>query len=138
MVGVGVAEGNAADQLAVFGQAEIIPDEAWVGGQRRLGDAIHTEAARREHETVDEQPAVHAAVEAQCFLRRQQRHVGRAEETEVLQHLFHGAQLVFARHADRFVELHTTNLAAFLVDAGVLGWKGKIRFGRIARRRVRP
>src|SRR3990172_1943738 len=87
MLGIGVTEGNAEDQLAVRRQTEAATDQVRIRSQGGLGDRVHAKILCREHEVGDIQPAVQRAVNTEFLFGGDQRYVRRVEKAEVLQPL---------------------------------------------------
>src|SRR5882762_5552151 len=132
MFGIGVSEGNTADQLAVRRQTEAAADQVRIRSQGGLRDRIHAEILCREHEVGDVQSAIHRAVNAEFLFGGDQRHMRRVEKTEILQPLPLRPLPVLSADAQRLVELHPADLAPFTVDAFVAQREREIRFWRMA------
>src|SRR5579859_1748295 len=132
-----ITEGNAADEFALRRQAEISTDEIRIGSERRLGNRRHTNILRRQHEIRDIQSAIHRAIDAEFFLRGNQRNMGRAEKTEILQRLPRGRGLVLAADAQCLIELYAADLAPLSIDALVAQRKREVGFRGCAVGRMR-
>jgi len=104
MRGVGIAEGDAANDPQLVGEPEMRAQEGRVIRECSLGDARDAERLRGEHEVSHIGAAIDRAIGAERLVGRDQRHMRRAEEAEILARLAGIGRLVAPRDADRVVK----------------------------------
>jgi hypothetical protein len=92
-----------------------------------LRNGGHAQTACGQKEVRHETAAVHGAVNAQGGVRRDDGHMGRAKETEVLLRLLCRGLSIATRNAHAFIQLQCAVQPALAVDAPVFGRPGEIR-----------
>ena len=83
---------------------------------------MHPEARGREHEVRDPCAAVGGPVESERFVVRNERHVRRTEEAEVLASLLCGGRTITASDSDGVVELKPAFATPGQRSSQLLAW----------------
>jgi len=120
------AERNSAYELSVVAKIEVLPDRRRLGSECRLRDCVYPQRPGSVHEVADVSTAVHRTVNAQRFVRRDDCHMWRTEEPEVLEHLPAIRRLVSALDAECVVELEAALLPPLVVDTPVFAGKREV------------
>src|SRR5690606_14834289 len=116
MASIGEAERDAADHPSVVRNTKMGADERRIAGEGALCHRGDAERLRRQHEVGDIPAAVDRSVNVERLVSRDDRDVGRPEQSEILQRLFFGSLAVPLQDAKLPVELEAAFLAALSVS----------------------